>query len=127
LTTKIHPVVDALQSASNPSDGRSRAGVTRAETLLAEVGSQALIADKAYDADGFIAALTIRRIERVTPPKTSRKGRRECDFALCSERKSFRAFLQCSQTIPRHCTLLRKGRSKLSRRRHLACALAWLK
>jgi hypothetical protein len=31
----------------------------------------------AYDADGFIPALTIRRIERVTPPKTNRKGRRD--------------------------------------------------
>jgi hypothetical protein len=51
--------------------------VTPAETLLADVESEVLIGDKAYDADGFIPALTIRRIERVTPPKTNRKGRRD--------------------------------------------------
>ncbi len=41
--------------------------IAQAVALLAEVEPQALIADKGYDADGFIDALTVRRIEPISP------------------------------------------------------------
>ena len=82
MTTKIHAIVDAL---GNPLAIRLTGGqvhdITQAEALLAEVEPQAIIADKGYDADGFIEALIVRRIEPVIPPKARRKVSRQCDFA----------------------------------------------
>jgi transposase len=45
-----------------------------------------LIADKAYDADPLINSLTEREIAPVIPPKSNRKTKRDCDFALYRER-----------------------------------------
>ncbi len=42
-----------------------------AEALLVEVEPQAIIADKDYDADGFIAALIARRIKPALFMETS--------------------------------------------------------
>ena len=47
--------------------------------------SEALSADKAFDADPFIGALEQREITPVIPPKANRKTKRDCDFALYCE------------------------------------------
>ena len=52
----------------------------------------ALIADKAFDADPFIATLTQREITPVIPPKANRKTHRLCDFALYRERNLVERF-----------------------------------
>ena len=72
MTTKIHAIVDAL---GNPLAIRLTGGqvhdITQAEALLAEVEPQAIIADKDYDADGFIEALIARRIKPALFMETS--------------------------------------------------------
>jgi len=57
-----------------------------AEPLLEHANPDALLADKAYDADALIDTLTQRGITPVIPPKANRKTRRACDFALYRER-----------------------------------------
>src|SRR6202521_6408572 len=52
----------------------------------------ALIGDKAYDADPFVDALTQRGITAVIPPKANRKIQRACDFALYCERNLVERF-----------------------------------
>src|SRR2546423_1242570 len=52
----------------------------------------ALIADKAFDADPFIATLPQRKITPVIPPKANRKTQRLCDFALYRERNLVERF-----------------------------------
>ena len=52
----------------------------------------ALIADKAFDADAFIAALNDRAIAPVIPSKSNRKTPRPCDFALYCERNLIERF-----------------------------------
>ena len=52
----------------------------------------ALIADKAYDADSFVETLTERGISPVIPPKENRKSKRACDFALYCERNLVERF-----------------------------------
>jgi hypothetical protein len=42
----------------------------------------ALLADKGYDADHFTNSLIARAIKVVIPPKSNRKVKRDCDFAL---------------------------------------------
>ena len=66
--------------------------LTCAEALIENANPDALIADKAYDADPFVDTLSEREITPVIPPKTNRKIERECDFALYCERNLVERF-----------------------------------
>src|SRR5216684_309726 len=81
LTTKIHVLVDAL---GNPVELMLTPGQAHdlacAEPLINNADPDALIGDKAYDADPFVETLTQRGITPVIPPKTNRNIKRECDF-----------------------------------------------
>ena len=93
LTTKIHALVDAL---GNPANLMLTPGQTHdlacAEELIENADPDALIADKAYDADPFIDTLAKRHITPVIPPKANRKTKRDCDFALYRERNLVERF-----------------------------------
>ena len=60
--------------------------LTGAQLLLDDADPQALIGDKAYDADPLLDTLAQRDIAAVIPPKANRKTPRTCDFALYCER-----------------------------------------
>jgi transposase len=66
--------------------------LTCAEELIEAIDPDALIADKAFDADPFIDTLTERAITPVIPPKANRKTPRACDFALYCERNLIERF-----------------------------------
>src|SRR5437764_14292963 len=93
LTTKIHALVDAL---GNPVDLILTPGQAHdlacAEPLIDSADPNALIGDKAYDADPVIDGLIQRGITPVIPPKTNRKTPRPCDFALYCERNLVERF-----------------------------------
>src|ERR1700716_3639361 len=93
LTTKIHALVDAL---GNPVELMLTPGqdhdLTCAEPLIENADPEALIGDKAYDADPFVETLTQRGITPVIPPKANRNIKRECDFALYCERNLVERF-----------------------------------
>src|SRR5467141_841815 len=78
LTTKIHALVDAL---GNPVELMLTHGqdhdLTYAKPLIENADPEALIADKAYDADPFVETLTQRGITPVIPPKANRNIKRE--------------------------------------------------
>jgi transposase len=63
-----------------------------AQDLIENADPEALIADKAYDADPLINSLTERQITPVIPPKSNRKTKRDCDFALYRERNLIERF-----------------------------------
>jgi len=63
-----------------------------AQPLIANADPDALIGDKAYDADLFVGTLTQRGITPVIPPKAHRKTQRPCDFALYCERNLVERF-----------------------------------
>jgi transposase len=71
LTTKIHVLVDAL---GNPVDVRLTPGqahdLTCATPLLEEADPEALIGDKAYDADPLLDMLAQRDITPVISAKS---------------------------------------------------------
>jgi transposase len=115
LTTKIHALVDAM---GNPVELMLTPGqdhdLTCAEPLIENADPEALIGDKAYDADPFVETLTQRGITPVIPPKANRNIKRECDFALyCCERnlierffnllKHFRAIATRYDKLARNC------------------------
>ena len=62
-----------------------------AEPLIEGADPEALLADKAYDADTLIDTLTQREIIPVIPPKANRK-QRACDYALYCERNLIESF-----------------------------------
>jgi Transposase DDE domain len=78
LTTKIHALVDAL---GNPANLMLTAGqihdLACAQDLIENADLEALIADKAYDADALIDGLAEREITPVIPPKANRKTKRD--------------------------------------------------
>ena len=63
-----------------------------AQDLIENADPEALIADKAYDADSLIDSLAEREITPVIPPKSNRKIKRDCDFALYRERNLIERF-----------------------------------
>ncbi len=66
--------------------------IKEAEGLVAQIEPQALLADKGYDSDEFVESLGLRSITPVIPPKSNRKTKRQCDFALYCERNLIEKF-----------------------------------
>ena len=66
--------------------------LTCAEPLIEAVDPDALIGDKAFDADRFIDGLVERDITPVIPPMPQRKTPRPCDYALYAERNLVERF-----------------------------------
>ena len=93
MTTKVHALVDAL---GNPVNLMLTSGqdhdLTCAQPLLENVDPDALLADKAYDADALIDTLNQRAITPVIPPRANRKAKRDCDYALYRERNLVERF-----------------------------------
>ena len=101
--------------------------ITQADALLALVEPQALLADKGYDADHFVESLTARAIKVVIPPKSNRKVKRNCDFALYCERNIVERFFNMIKHFRAIATRYEKTAQNFLAGLHLVCALAWLK
>lgn len=95
--------------------------------LAAQVEPKALLADKAYDADSFIESLKVRAIKPVIPPKSNRKIKRDCDFALYCERNLVERFFNIIKHFRAIATRYEKTARNFLAGLHLVCALAWLK
>ena len=121
-------IVDALGNPLALSlTGGQVHDITQAGALLALVEPQALLADKGYDADRFVESLTARAIEVVIPPKSNRKVKRDCDFALYCERNIVERFFNMIKHFRAIATRYEKTAQNFLAGLHLVCTLAWLK
>jgi transposase len=121
-------IVDALGNPLALSlTGGQVHDITQADALLALVEPQTLLADKGYDADRFVESLTARAIEVVIPPKSNRKVKRDCDFALYCERNLVERFFNTIKHFRAIATRYEKTAQNFLAGLHLVCALAWLK
>jgi len=128
LTTKIHAIVDALGNPLVVSlTGGQVHDITQAEALAEQVEAKAILADKGYDADTFIQSLELRSIEAVIPPKSNRKTKRACDFALYRERNLVERFFNVIKHFRAIATRYEKTARNFLAGLHLVCAIAWLK
>ena len=101
--------------------------IKQAEILAAQVQPGALLADKGYDADSFVASLEARLIKVVIPPKSNRKVQRDCDFALYCERNLVERFFNIIKHFRAIATRYEKTARNFLAGLHLVCALVWLK
>ena len=121
-------IVDALGNPLALSlTGGQVHDITQADALLALVEPEALLADKGYDADRFVESLTARAIEVVIPPKSNRKVKRDCDFALYCERNIVERFFNTIKHFRAIATRYEKTAQNFLAGLHLVCALAWFK
>ena len=121
-------IVDALGNPLALSlTGGQVHDIKEAEKLLALVEPEALLGDKGYDADGFIDRLIARAIKAVIPPKSNRKVKRDCDFALYRERNLVERFFCIIKHFRGIATRYEKTARNFLAGIHLACAMAWLK
>ena len=121
-------IVDALGNPLALSlTGGQVHDITQADALLALVEPEALLADKGYDADRFVESLTARAIKVVIPPKSNRKIKRHCDFALYCERNIVERFFNMIKHFRAIATRYEKSARNYLAGLHLVCALAWLK
>jgi transposase len=125
-------IVDALGNPLALSlTGGNAHDITQAEPLAAQVEPEALLGDKGgdkgYDADSFINSLEVRAIKAVIPPKSNRKVKRACDFALYAERNLVERFFNAIKHYRGIATRYEKTARNFLAGLHLVCALAWLK
>lgn len=121
-------IVDALGNPLALSlTGGNANDITQAETLAAQVEPKALLGDKGYDTDNFITSLEVRAIKAVIPPKSTRKIKRACDFALYAERNLVERFFNAIKHYRGIATRYEKTARNFLAGLHLVCALAWLK
>ena len=121
-------IVDALGNPLALSlTGGQVHDIHEAETLLALVEPEALLADKGYDADSFVDYMTARAIKAVIPPKSNRKVKRVCDFALYRERNLVERFFCIIKHFRGIATRYEKTARNFLAGLHLVCALVWLK
>ena len=121
-------IVDALGNPLAVSlTGGQVHDITQAEALAAQVEPEALLADKGYDSDSFVESLTLRPVKPVIPPKSNRREKRECDFALYRERNLVERFFNTIKHFRAIATRYEKTARNFLAGLHLVCALVWLK
>ena len=93
FTTKIHAVTDAL---GNPLKyiltGGKASDIGQAEGLLTDITTEAVLADKGYDAETLVSELAARGTAAVIPPRSNRSNPRPCDWHLYKERHLIECF-----------------------------------
>jgi transposase len=92
--TKLHIAVDGL---GNPVEfiltGGQEADVTQGTALIEGHETDAVIADKGYDDNEFVAAIEARGATAVIPPRKNRVFKREYDKHLYKERNLAERFI----------------------------------
>jgi transposase len=87
FSTKIHLATDALGNALRfILTGGERNDITQAQSLVADLCADHVIADKGYEAEPFIMRLKERNSAVVIPSRVNRKEQREIDTHLYKER-----------------------------------------
>jgi putative transposase len=93
LSTKIHAATDALGNPVHLLFGPGqRNDITEAHNLIEGLQTDAVIADKGYDADHLREAVQAAEAQPVIPPKANRKTKIGYDKALYKERNLVERF-----------------------------------
>jgi transposase len=127
LTTKLHVAVDAL---GNPlrlilSAGQL-ADIEQAKALIKGLPACYIVADKGYDSDAFVAAISAQGGQAVIPPRSNRCDPRPFDRHLYRDRNLIERFFSRIKQFRRIATRYDKLAKSFLSFIHLACAFVWL-
>ena len=127
MTTKLHVAVDAL---GNPLRVILSAGqiadIDHASALIENLPGQAVVADKGYDADHFVAKIEAAGAEAVIPPRSNRLAPRDFDRHLYKDRNLVERFFARLKHFRRIATRYDKLATSFLSFIHLACPFVWL-
>lgn len=102
------------------------ADVTHAQALIEGINADAVLADKAYDANHVLEYLAQRNIEAVIPPKANRVEQREYDRHVYKDRNLVERFFCRLKQFRRIATRYEKLARNFFGMLSLACAYIWL-
>ncbi len=108
-----------------------RSDITQAEALVAPwtqppYAVEAVIADKGYDSDRFVAFVEAKEAEAVIPSRRNRKEQREIDKNLYEDRNKVERFLGRLKHYRRIATRYDKTARNYLSFVYLASAMIWL-
>ena len=128
MSSKLHIAVDGL---GNPlrvllTPGQ-RHEATQAKTLLEGFAAEWVIADTAFDANAFRAALAEQGMGAVIPSNPSRAQAIGYDKHLYKERHLVECFIGRIKHFRRIATRYEKTARNFLAMIHIACAMVWLR
>ena len=129
FSCKIHALTDALGLPVRfILTGGQAADITQAIPLMKDIGTtDALLADKGYDANALLDWLGQRDIEAVIPPKATRKVQRGCDWHTYKERHVIECMFGKLKYFRRIATRYEKKASHFMEMLTFAAVLLWLR
>lgn len=128
MTTKIHACVEGLgQLARFILTGGQVHDVTQAQVLIEEMQPDAVLADKAYDADELLHCIESKNAKAVIPPKANRKEQRAFDRHQYRNRNVIERFFARLKQFRRVATRYDKLASRFASFVELAASMLWLK
>jgi transposase len=102
------------------------ADIDYAAKTIEHLSAQAIIADKGYDADHFIAKIEAAGAQAVIPPRSNRLTQRSFDRHLYRDRNLIERFFARIKHFRRIATRYDKLASSFLSFVHLACTFVWL-
>ena len=128
MSTKIHATVDAL---GNPTGFHLTPGQAHdlegADVLLKDSEAEAVIADKAYDAQARVIEPLLKAGKQVViPPRSTRKQQRDYDRHLYKARHLIENFFARLKQYRAIATRYDKTARNFLGAIHLAAAVVWL-
>ena len=127
MTTKIHSLVEGLgQLARWTLTGGQAHDLTQAQNLIDGIVTDAVVADKAFDADALIAAIEQTGAKAVIPPKSNRLMPRDFDRHQYKHRNLLERFFCRLKQFRRIATRYDKLASRFSAFIALAASFIWL-
>ena len=128
MTTKIHACVEGLgQLASCILTGGQANDITQAAALLQGLKPDAVLADKAYDADDLVRSIEAMNAKAVIPPRASRKVQRSFDRSQYRNRNVIERFFARLKQFRRVATRYDKLASRFESFVIIAASTLWLK
>ena len=127
MTTKIHSLVEGLgQLALWTLTAGQAHDLTQAHGLIQGVVTDAVVADKAFDADALIAAIQLSGAKAVIPPKSNRLIPRTFDRYQYKHRNLVERFFCRLKQFRRFATRYDKLASRFSAFIALVASFIWL-
>jgi transposase len=127
LTTKIHSLVEGLGQLARWTLTAGQAhDLTQAHGLIQGVVTDAVVADKAFDADALIAAIQLSSAKAVIPPKSNRLIPRTFDRYQYKHRNLVERFFCRLKQFRRFATRYDKLASRFSAFIALVASFIWL-